>query len=133
MAELTRQHKDPTLNITGINMIIEKGNKVHIIYRALYENSTRRHFLGEVQASEGLACRLEGYVFVYDKISSMYVRKPEKRTTIIDLAESGYIVNIISQEVILENVVYKYLQEVGLTATDGMDFSLNINEFSAKS
>ena len=76
-------------------MIIEQGNKVHVIYRALFENSSRRHFLGEVQEAEGSVCRLEGFVFIYDQKSTMFLRREEKRITIIDLAESGYVVNII--------------------------------------
>lgn len=113
-------------------MIIEKGEKIHVMYRALYENSTRRHFLGEVKMAEGPACRLEGFVFVYDKKTTEFIRKPEKRITIIDLSESGYITNIIDKEVNLENVNYKYTQGIGLIATDNNGFSLNINEFGAK-
>ncbi len=114
-------------------MIIEVGEKIHVIYRALYDNSIRRHFLGEVKAAEGPACRLEGFVFVYDQKTTQFVRKPEKRVTIIDATQSGYIVNIIDREVNLDNVIYKYAQGVGLIATDNKSFSLNINEFGAKS
>jgi len=114
-------------------MIIEKGEKIHIMYRALYENSTRRHFLGEVLAAEGSICRLEGYVFVYDQKTTEFIRKPEKRVTIIDVSESGYIANMIDQAVNLGNVNYKYAQGVGLIATDNKSFSLNINEFGSKS
>ena len=114
-------------------MVIEKGEHVHVIYRALYENSGRRHFIGEVLVAEGAVCRIEGYVFVYDQKSSVFHRKPEKRVTIIDLSESGYIVNVIDKEVALDNIVYKYEQGVGLVATDGKMFLLNINEFGAKS
>jgi len=114
-------------------MVIEKGEYVHVIYRALYEHSGRRHFLGEVRVAEGTVCRIEGYVFVYDEKSSVFNRKPEKRITVIDLSESGYIVNVIDKKVALDNIVYKYEQGVGLVATDGKGFSLNINEFGAKS
>ena len=41
-------------------MIIENGGKVHVIYRVLFDNSARRHFLGEVQAAEGVVCHVEG-------------------------------------------------------------------------
>ncbi len=51
----------------------------------------------------------------------------------IDLSESGYIVNLIDRTVVLEDIVYKYEQAIGLVATDGKGFSLNINEFGAKS
>ena len=114
-------------------MIIEIGEKIHIMYRSLYENATRRHFLGEVKAVDGTACRLEGFVFVYDKLTTEFSRKPEKRTTIIDLSESGYISNIIDPEIILEDVIYKYSKGVGLIATDNKSFSLDINEFSSRS
>jgi hypothetical protein len=114
-------------------MMIEKGEKLHVMYRSLFENSIRRHFLGEVLAAEGSVCRLEGFVFVYDKKSTEFIRKPEKRVTIIDVSESGYIVNIIDKKVILENVSYKYARDIGLIATDDKGFSLNINEFGSKS
>ncbi len=114
-------------------MVIEKGEQVHVMYRALYESSGRRHFLGEVQVADGAICRVEGYVFVYDQKSSSYTKKPEKRVTIMDLSESGYIVNLIDKKVNLEDVFYRYEQDVGLVAVDGKGFSLNINEFGAKS
>jgi hypothetical protein len=114
-------------------MIVEVGEHVHIVYRALYENSSRRHFVGIIKAAEAAVCRIEGYVFVYDQKSTMFIKKPEKRVTIINLSESGYIVNVIDSNVVLENIIYKYERNVGLIATDDSGFSLNINEFGAKS
>jgi hypothetical protein len=114
-------------------MIVEKGEHVHVIYRALYESSSRRHFLGEVQVAEGTLCRIEGYVFVYDQNTSMYIKRPEKRVTIMDLSESGYVVNVLNEKIVLEDIVYKYEQGIGLVAVDGKGFSLNINEFGSKS
>ena len=69
-------------------MVIEKGEHVHVIYRALYENSSRRHFLGEVQEAVGVVCRIEGSVFVHDQNSSAYIKRPEKRVTIMTLSET---------------------------------------------
>ncbi len=114
-------------------MIIEKGNKVHLTYRALYEGSNRRHFLGEVMAVEGAVCRLDGYAFVYNPKTTMFEKKPDKRTTIVDLAESGYIVNILDASLSVDKVVYEYKRDVGLIATDNEKFILNINEFGARS
>lgn len=114
-------------------MIVEKGNKVHVVYRALYESASRRHFLGEVVAAEGALCRIEGFAFILDRKTDTYLRRPERRTTIIDLAESGYIVNVIDSSIDIDSVRYTYAREVGLVVTDDKDFALNINEFGAKS
>ena len=84
-------------------------------------------------AAEGPVCRLEGFVFVYDQKTTEFIRKAEKRITLIDISESGYISNIIEREVNLANVIYKYARGVGLIATDNKTFSLNINEFGVKS
>lgn len=113
-------------------MLIEKGSKLHLIYRALFEKSTRRHFLGEVVECEGVVCVLEGYAFVYDPKLETYMRKPEKRKTVVDLAESGYVVNIIDPNVNLDEISYKYRQDSGMVATDGKNFSLDINEFGLR-
>lgn len=114
-------------------MIIQTGDKVHIIYRALFENSTRQHFIGEVVAAEGALCRVKGYVFVRDPKLDTYQRKQNRRVTIVDLAESGYIVNVIDIDIDLDKVRYRYLPEQGLVVTDDKDFVLDINEFGLRS
>lgn len=74
------------------------------MYRSLYEQSTRRHFIGSVLVASGALCRLEGFVFIYDEKKTEFIKKKERRTTVIDVAESGYIVNIIDPNVSLEEV-----------------------------
>ncbi len=114
-------------------MIIEVGEKLHVVYRSLYEKSTRRHFIGTITVAQQALCRLEGYAFIYDDKKTEFVKKLGLRTTIIDLAESGYVVNIIDPGVVLEDVHYRYVSGEGLMATDGKKFLLNINEFGSKS
>ena len=113
-------------------MVIEKNEKVHVIYRALYENSTRRHVIGEVVAVEGSICRIKGYVYIYNEKGTEFVRKDDKRITIIDLAESGYIVNVIDSGVDLDAVTYSYVSGVGTIVTDGKNFRLSVNEFTSR-
>jgi hypothetical protein len=84
-------------------------------------------------AAKGALCRLKGFDFVRDPKSEMYVKKSGMRTTIIDLAESGYVVNIIDAAVNLEQVSYRYLDNKGLAAVDDQGFVLDINEFGPKS
>ena len=113
--------------------MIEAGEKLHVIYRTLHEHSNRRHFIGEVIQKEHAVCRLDGYVFVYDVKATTYLRKPESRTTIIDLGDSGYIVNLIDRGVNLIDIVYSYERGIGLVASDKKGWSLSINEFGMSS
>jgi len=114
-------------------MIIENGEKVHVAYRALYDNSTRRHFLGEVVACDGAVCRLRGYAFVFDAKAGTFLRKPELRETIINLSESGNVANVLGRDVDVTSVIYRYERGAGLVATDDKSFMLNINEFEVRS
>ena len=113
-------------------MVVGKGEKLHVMYRSFYEKSARRHFVGEVIEVLGAICRLEGYAFIFDDRKGEFSRKPEKRITIINVAESGYVSNVISPNVVISDVRYRYIQDVGLVATDGKEFTLNINEFGAR-
>ncbi|MBU0675071.1 MAG: hypothetical protein KJ950_10545 [Proteobacteria bacterium] len=110
-------------------MIIEKGEKVHVVYRRLLENEVRRHFMGEIVESNGSIARIDGFVSIFDSTTNKFTKKSEKRTTIIDLAESGYIANILPNYVIIDDLQYVLNQNKKLVLTDGKTFSLDINEF----
>jgi len=111
-------------------MIIEKGEKIHIIARKLWENDHRRHFLGQVKRVEGSIARVEGYVFIFNPFKDEYIRRPELRVRVVDLAADRFVVNIIHPATVLENVRYEYSKERRLEVTDGEAFTLDINEYS---
>ena len=109
-------------------MVINQGEKVHFIRRRNFVDDLRRHFLGEVKEVDGQVVRVEGYVFIFDPSKCEYLKKVQKRTTIVNLGDSGYIVNIIPIDVNIEQLVYKRIKEK-LVVTDDKSFSLDINEF----
>lgn len=110
-------------------MLIEIGEKAHIVTRRLFDENIRRHFVGEVVAVDGVVARMEGYTFIYDAKKNQYLKAPEKQISIYDLSESGYVVNIISKDVDIEKLEYKTVDRVHLVITDGELFSLGIHEF----
>ncbi len=112
-------------------MIVSPGEKVYVIFRRLFETEIRRHFVGEIMEVTGSTVRLEGNAIIFDSTKNQYSRKPELRTTIVDLAESGYIVNFIPSKVNIRDLQYILNQNKRLVVTDGKDFSLDINEFGA--
>jgi hypothetical protein len=110
-------------------MIVSKGEKLHIVYRRHFDSEMRRHFIGEIIEAKDAVVRLKGNAIIYDNSKNAYAKKPETRTTIIDLAASGYIVNIIDIDVDINELHYVYDNNKRLILTDDKNFSLDINEF----
>jgi hypothetical protein len=109
-------------------MLLDVGDKVHVIERRQFDTDVRRHFFGIVERVDASAMRLTGYVFVYDPGSSSYVRGTTPRTRVIALGSAGFVINVAPQETQLEDV--RYIEKQGrLTVTDGGSFALDINEF----
>ncbi|MBI4460145.1 MAG: hypothetical protein HY648_08820 [Acidobacteria bacterium] len=111
------------------DLLLNKGEKIHVIARRRFEGDIRRHFVGEVRAATGNAARVEGYAFVFDKSSGIFVKRPERRSRIIGLLDAALIINILPPTVEVESLSYQMSGENHLVITDGKIFSLDINEF----
>ncbi|HKZ12051.1 MAG TPA: hypothetical protein VJL61_15295 [Rhodanobacteraceae bacterium] len=72
------------------------------------------------------------YFFVHDEKKTEFIKKRDIRTIVTDLGQSGLLATVIDSSVVLDEIRYKYVQETGPVATDGKNFSLDINEFGAK-
>ncbi len=105
---------------------------MHIITRRLFDGDVRRHFVGEVTGVSGELTEVRGYAFVFDPGINLYRKRPELRTRILGLGESGFIVNKIPQEVAINSVEYR-LVEGRSKVTDGLDFVLDVDEFGRMS
>ena len=112
-------------------MVIEKGEKVHLIMRRLFETDLRRHFIGEVLQVSGDLVRAKGYVFVLDRVTNQYIRRPEKRIRLIGLSDPLNIINVLPPNADVEEAIYTRSKDGKLIVTDGEAFSLDINEFGA--
>jgi len=109
-------------------MLVDIGEKVHIVERRSFQSDVRRHFFGRVDRVDSAAIRVTGYVFVFDSSSSKFVRIDAPRTRLIPLATAGYVINVAAAETDVEDV--RYVESDGrLKATDGGAFNLDINEF----
>lgn len=111
--------------------LMKPGELVHVIERRNFSDDVRRHFVGEVEACNKQAFRVNGYLFVYDTSAGAFARKPELRTRIIPL-DNRVIINILPAETTLEAVRYSHDAEGNLTLTDGSGWELDVSEFSAK-
>lgn len=108
--------------------VLAVGDKVHIMTRRLFADDVHPHFVAEISAVAGSLFKAQGYVFVFDSATNSYLKHPALRTRIFSLSDAGHIINVIPREVDLNSLRYRVVSK-RLEITDGVGFSLEINEF----
>lgn len=110
-------------------MILEKGEKIHVIHRRHFEKDPHRHFLGVVEACENGVARVAGHIYTVDLVKFQFFRRPEIRTRIVSLISGDLLVNILPPSVKLEKVVYKQ-EGKSVRVTDGGDWFMDISDLA---
>jgi len=110
-------------------MILQKGEKIHVIHRRHFEKDPHRHFIGVVDDYENGLARVTGHIFTVDSTKYVFFRRPEMRTRIVSLNSGDVIVNIVPQSVDLEKVIYKQ-EKKSVRVTDGSDWHMDISDFA---
>ncbi len=111
-------------------MIVDQGDKIHIVLRRHFDNEIRRHFVGEVAESNDSIVRAEGYVFVFDDNRNEYRKHMDLVTRIISLSDAGNIITMLPREASLQQTEYIHMVDGRLAATDKKTFKLFITEDS---
>jgi len=110
-------------------MILNKGEKVHIIERRYFNEDPRRHFIGEVVRCTENAMRVKGHAWVYDYTQMQFTRKSEERERVVIFGDR-MTVNVIPPAVNLSELKYVTTSDKSVVVTDGKKFSLDITEFT---
>ncbi|MFH1717736.1 MAG: hypothetical protein ABIF19_10320 [Planctomycetota bacterium] len=111
-------------------MVLEQGERVHVIFRRLFEMDLRRHFIGEIVAVGDSTVKVRGRAVVLDSTTNQYEIKADTRTRIVSLTDALNVINILPPEASIDDVKYVMSHDKRLTVTDGETFTLDINEFS---
>lgn len=110
-------------------MLLEPADTIHVITRRSFEDDLRRHFAGRVIQASEMTAKVEGYAFVHDSNTNTFVRRPTKRVRLISLIDAANLINVLPRAVNLDLLTYQISKEGRLVVTDGLSFSLDINEF----
>jgi len=111
-------------------MLLQPGEKVHVLIRRAFNGDLRRHFVGEVRESSGVVVRLMGYSFVFDSGKNQYLRAPDRQERIVALTGESCIATVLPPELNLEQLQFWVSSDRQITLTDGEEFKLDIKEFS---
>jgi hypothetical protein len=108
------------------DMLLNRGDKVFIVERRLFEQDLKRHFVGEVEVCTDIGFRAKGYPFFYHPTAQTYVRKPKPRSRVFPF--QGYlIINVLPRDCDVESVNY-VASEIGTTLTDRKSFEMDISD-----
>lgn len=112
-------------------MIIQPGEKIHVIFRQLFEGDFKRHFVGAVEQCEDNLVRATGFLFAEEtKVGrvGIFVRQDDIRVRIIPLSCESLIVNVLPMAVNIKTITYKYNVGKGLVrVTDGSGWHLDLS------
>lgn len=111
-------------------MIIEPGEKIHVVERQFYEGDVRQHFVGIVERCEGSIVRLEGYLYAdVIKLGSVvdFVKRAGLRTRVISLDSPSLIVRVLPKHVDIDKITYKFDTGGHIRLTDGSDWQMELS------
>src|SRR5947209_2126631 len=109
-------------------MILQKGEKIHVIHRRHLEKEPHRHFMGVVEAYENGIARVTGHIFTVDSVKYVFFRRPELRTRSVSILSGDVLVNIVPHSVDLEKVVYKQ-EKKSVRVTDNNGWHMDISDY----
>ena len=110
-------------------MILQKGEKIHIIHRRHFEKDPHRHFLGVVDAYENGLARVTGHIYTVDNVKFNFYRRPDQRTRIVALNSGDLLINIVPSSVDLDKVVYRQ-EKKSVRVTDGGEWFMDISDLA---
>ncbi len=110
-------------------MILNKGEKLHVIHRRQFEKDIHRHFVGVVDEYENGVARVIGHVYTVDLVKLVFVRRPETRTRLISIVAGDLLINVLPPCVDLEKIIYKQ-EKKAVRVTDGSEWFLDISEYT---
>lgn len=110
-------------------MILRPGEKIHVIVRRLFPLDIRRHFIGEVADATESTVRVEGYPYLYDTNTSLFVRKHYSQVRIFSLVDGVNIISVLPRTTNLKKMAYRFTEKNRMILTDGESLSMDVNEF----
>ena len=110
-------------------MIVKPGEKIHVIIRRRFLDDIRRHFVGEVKESLDNIVKVEGYAYILDPNTNLFVKKPNGQTRIISLTAGCNIITILPATTNLKELSYRLSKNNRMIVTDGESFCMDVNEF----
>jgi len=107
-------------------MLLQKGDKLLIAHRRLFQGDAERYFIGSVEAYDQGVVRIIGHTWVHDVAHGKLIRKEDKRCKIISLVSGSLLTYQLPAHVAVDLLrIEQHKQHLVLTGGDNfiMDIS----------
>jgi hypothetical protein len=108
-------------------MLVDAGDKLLVAHRRLFERDAPRYFVGEVLDYQDGVVKITGYSFARDVSTSQVFRKADRRTKLVPLTTTAYIVYQLPEEIEIDAVEFDW-SGGGLSLTAGGRVVMNLSE-----
>ena len=107
-------------------MILQVGEKVHVLVRRRFDSDVRRQLVGEVVAANDTLVRLRSFTFSFEPAFNLYTRSESAREQLVSLIDGLNLVTVLPAEVELGKLEFR-LDGNRTVLTDGA-FTLEVEE-----
>jgi hypothetical protein len=108
-------------------MLVEKGDRILVNHRRLYDGDAERFFVGIVDAYDAGLARVSGYTWLHDITHGKLNRKEDKRCKIIPLASGNVISYVLPNHLSIDTLRIEQRKQ-HLLLTDGNNFIMDISD-----
>ena len=108
-------------------MILEKGSKVLVSHRRLFEHDHGRYFVGVVEEYDSGVARVCGHTWMRDGYRGEFRRKDDERTKLIALASGTVIVYLLPASTRLDQLALEQ-EGVNVFVRDGHVVEMDVTE-----
>lgn len=109
--------------------VLKPGDNLHIAEARGFEGAVRRHFVGRVEEVSEAAFRIKGVVFIQNRRTGEFERKPGSRTRVYSV-HARVVINILDPAFNVAEASYGTDEHHRLSVLDGEGHSLDIHEFA---
>lgn len=111
-----------------IDMILEKGSKILVVHRRLYETDRLRYFFGVVEEYDNGMAKVRGITWLRDPQTTVFFAKKEERTKIISASSGTLIIYELPVNLNLEAVRSFSKEDGRFYFTDDKDFLMDVTD-----
>ena len=108
--------------------MLNKGDKVLVMYRRLYKKDLSRFFVGTVLEYDLGLAKVEGYTHAEVTELGKFIKKGDSRIKILPLVAGTIIVYELPATVKVENIEFVFSASGALVAVDKANWSMDLSE-----